>query len=122
MQELGREPLPEEIAAEMGVNVSKIHHIKKISQAIVSLETPVGDDEEDSVLLEFIKDEKTWQPDTQTCQKVIARALKNGVILAGAGLNRNVIRLLIPLVITDEQLNEGLDVVEEAVKFVSNRK
>jgi len=72
--------------------------------------------------IEFIKDEKTWQPDTQTCQKVIARALKNGVILAGAGLNRNVIRLLIPLVITDEQLNEGLDVVEEAVKFVSNRK
>ena len=72
--------------------------------------------------IEFIKDAKTWQPDTQACQKVIARALKNGVILAGAGLNRNVIRLLIPLVITEEQLNEGLDVIEEAVKSVLRKQ
>ena len=43
LQDLGREPLPEEIAAEMGIEVAKVHHIMKISQDTVSLETPVGE-------------------------------------------------------------------------------
>ncbi len=61
-QDLGREPLAEEIAAEMGVNVEKIRHIQKISQEVISLESPIGDDEEDSKLLEFIQDEKNLSP------------------------------------------------------------
>ena len=63
IQDLGREPLPEEIAAEMGQEISKVRHIMKISQDTVSLETPVGDDEEDSTLEEFIEDEKNMMPD-----------------------------------------------------------
>ncbi|MFA5052077.1 MAG: sigma-70 family RNA polymerase sigma factor [Patescibacteria group bacterium] len=64
IQDLGREPLPEEIAAEMGEAVDKIHHIMKISQDTVSLETSVGDsDDEDSVLGDFIEDVKTITPD-----------------------------------------------------------
>ncbi|MFH1192714.1 MAG: sigma-70 family RNA polymerase sigma factor [Candidatus Jorgensenbacteria bacterium] len=63
MQELGREPLPEEIAAELGVDVEKIHYIQKISQEVISLETPIGDDDEDSVLSDFIKDETSLSPD-----------------------------------------------------------
>lgn len=63
MQELGREPLPEEIAAEMGMEVDKIHYIQKISQEVISLESPIGDDDEDSVLADFIKDEQTSSPD-----------------------------------------------------------
>lgn len=63
MQELGREPLPEEIAAEMGMDVDKIHYIQKISQEVISLESPIGDDDEDSVLADFIKDEQTSSPD-----------------------------------------------------------
>ena len=51
LQDLGREPLPEEIAAEMGLEVEKVHHIMKISQETISLETPVGEDEDDSVLM-----------------------------------------------------------------------
>jgi len=65
LQDLGREPLPEEIAAEMGLEVSKIYHIQKISQETVSLETPVGDDDEDSVLAEFIEDDKTVAPNME---------------------------------------------------------
>lgn len=65
MQELGREPLPEEIASEMGVEVEKVHYIQKISQEVVSLEAPIGDDEEDSVLSDFIKDEQSLSPDQQ---------------------------------------------------------
>lgn len=63
IQDLGREPLPEEIAAEMGEDVEKVRHIMKISQDTVSLETPVGDDDEDSTLEEFIEDEKNMMPD-----------------------------------------------------------
>lgn len=63
MQELGREPLPEEIAAEMNLDVDKIHYIQKISQEVISLESPIGDDDEDSVLADFIKDEQTSSPD-----------------------------------------------------------
>lgn len=63
IQELGREPLPEEIAAEMGQPVDKVRHIIKISQGTVSLETSVGDDDEDSKLEDFIEDMKNVGPD-----------------------------------------------------------
>ena len=60
-QELGREPLPEEIAAEMDLDLKKVNHILKISQDIVSLESPVGS-EEDSKLGDFIEDEGALSP------------------------------------------------------------
>ena len=63
IQDLGREPLPEEIAAEMGEEVSKIRHIIQISQDTVSLETSVGDEGEDeSRLGDFIEDVKSVTP------------------------------------------------------------
>ena len=62
LQDLGREPLPEEVAAEMNIDVEKVHHIEKIAQETVSLESPVGEDDDDSVLGEFIEDEKTLSP------------------------------------------------------------
>jgi RNA polymerase primary sigma factor len=76
LQDLGREPLPEEVAAEMGLDVSKVHHIMKISQDTVSLETPVGDDEEDSVLAEFIEDEKSISPAMQAGRTLLKERLK----------------------------------------------
>jgi RNA polymerase primary sigma factor len=63
IQDLGREPLPEEIAAEMGEELDKIHYIIKISQETVSLETSVGEDDEDSTLEDFIEDVKHVTPD-----------------------------------------------------------
>ena len=71
LQDLGREPLPEEIAAEMGLELEKIHHIAKISQETVSLESPVGEDDEDSVLGEFIVDEKSLSPSQQAARRVL---------------------------------------------------
>ncbi len=72
IQDLGREPLPEEIAAEMGEPVDKIHHIMKISQDTVSLETSVGDsDDEDSVLGDFIEDVKTITPDRVAAMQLL---------------------------------------------------
>jgi RNA polymerase primary sigma factor len=76
MQELGREPLAEEIATEMGTDVEKIHHIQKISQEVVSLESPVGE-EEDSVLSEFIEDEKTLSPDQAVSRELLKDQIKS---------------------------------------------
>lgn len=61
IQELGRDPLAEEIAAEMGVEVDKVRQIQKISQDVLSIETPIGD-EEDSTLSDFIPDDKNPTP------------------------------------------------------------
>lgn len=61
LQELGREPLPEEIAAEMDIPVERVREILKISQEPVSLETPIGE-EEDSHLGDFIQDENVPVP------------------------------------------------------------
>jgi len=76
LQDLGREPLPEEIASEMGLSVKKVHHIRKISQGTVSLETPVGEDQEDSVLAEFIKDEKIPTPTLSAARELLKERLK----------------------------------------------
>ena len=61
LQELGREPLPEEIAKEMGMSEDKVREIMKISQEPVSLETPIGE-EEDSHLGDFIPDDDAPAP------------------------------------------------------------
>jgi RNA polymerase primary sigma factor len=73
LQELGREPLAEEISAEMGLEVDKVHYIRKIAQKAVSLETPVGEDKDkqDSVLAEFIKDDKTIAPNTEASRNLL---------------------------------------------------
>lgn len=76
LQDLGREPLPEEIAAEMGITVEKVHHIMRISQETVSLETPVGDDEEDSILGEFIEDTKEITPSLIAARELLKDQLK----------------------------------------------
>lgn len=61
-QDLGREPMPEEIAVEMGIEVEKVRHIIKISQETISFEAPIGDEDEDSSLGDFIEDEKGITP------------------------------------------------------------
>jgi len=76
LQSLGREPLPEEIASEMEESVEKIRHIIKISQETISLETPVGGDNEESNLGEFVKDEKTVSPNQMAARKLLQNRLK----------------------------------------------
>ena len=72
VQDLGRDPLPEEIAAEMGIEVEKVRHIMKISQETVSIETPVGDSEDDSILGDFIEDTETIMPHHSAARKLLA--------------------------------------------------
>ncbi len=70
VQELGREPLIEELAAEMDMEVKKVRHVLKISQDIVSLEAPVGA-EEDSKLGDFIEDNDALSPAELTNRQLI---------------------------------------------------
>lgn len=69
-QEFGREPTVEELAAEMDMEVKKVRHIKKISQDILSLEAPVGA-EEDSKLGDFIQDDETISPTESTSRQIL---------------------------------------------------
>lgn len=69
-QELGREPTVEELAAEMDMEIKKVRHIKKISQDILSLEAPVGA-EEDSKLGDFIEDDENVSPVESTSHQIL---------------------------------------------------
>ncbi len=71
VQDLGREPLAEEIAAEMGEDLEKVKYIMKISQDTISLTTSVGDGDEDSVLEDFIEDVKNVTPDRAAALKIL---------------------------------------------------
>ncbi len=72
-QDLGRDPLAEEIATEMGLDVEKIYNIEKIDQDVVSLETPVGDESDDgkSTLSDFISDDKILSPDQESSRRIL---------------------------------------------------
>ena len=63
VQQLGREPTDEEIAAEMEIDPARVEEIRRISQLPVSLETPIGEEEEDSQLGDFIEDRDLPSPD-----------------------------------------------------------
>ncbi len=70
--DLGRDPMPEEIATEMGLEIEKIYTIEKIDQATVSLESPVGDDgDEKSTLGDFIADDKILSPDQEASRRIL---------------------------------------------------
>lgn len=70
VQELGREPTPEELSAEMDMDIKKVRHILKISQDIISLEAPVGS-EEDSKLGDFIEDDEALSPSEATHKQIL---------------------------------------------------
>ena len=74
LQELGREPTPAEIAEKMGVTEERVREIQKIAQDPVSLETPIGE-EEDSHLGDFIEDEKTATPSDSVASTMLKEQL-----------------------------------------------
>ena len=66
--------------------------------------------------IEFIKPDGLNTPDPQITSIIIKNASKRGLLIEGAGTYNNVIRFLAPLVITDKQLEVGLDIIEESIK------
>ncbi|MBI2082020.1 MAG: 4-aminobutyrate--2-oxoglutarate transaminase [Deltaproteobacteria bacterium] len=72
------------------------------------------------IAVELVKDRATREPDKDTAASIVQKAASKGVLLLTAGLYGNVIRFLSPLSITDEQLEEGLDVVEQCLRSAKN--
>lgn len=71
-QDLGRDPLPEEIATEMNLDVDKIYTIEKIDQSTVSLEAPIGEEDDGkSKLGDFLADDKILSPDQESARRII---------------------------------------------------
>lgn len=91
LQELGREPAPEEIAAEMELSVEKVREIMKIAQEPVSLETPIGE-EDDSHLGDFIEDQEALAPADAAAYELLKEQLED-VLDTLTEREENVLRL-----------------------------
>lgn len=116
MQELGRDPLAEEIAAEMGMEVEKVRHIQKISQEVLSIETPIGD-EEDSTLSDFIPDEKNSTP-AQLAARALLRDLINEILV---DLSEREQKILIMRFGMEDGVNHTLEEVGKAFDVTRER-
>ncbi len=69
--------------------------------------------------MELVKDRSTKEPDSQAASDVLTAAHHRGLVLIKAGMYDNVVRILVPLCVTDEQLNRGLDIVEAALETIA---
>ncbi len=68
--------------------------------------------------IEFVKDGDPYQADAEICQKLMLACAKRNLIVITAGTEKNIIRVLCPLVISDEVLNKGLDIMEEELRKI----
>jgi RNA polymerase primary sigma factor len=91
-QELNREPTNEEIAEAMEIDVDKVEHIMKIKQDISSLDASIRDDDEDSVLADFIEDEDTISPEESATNQLLKEQVK-GVLSALSEREQKIIKL-----------------------------
>jgi 4-aminobutyrate aminotransferase/(S)-3-amino-2-methylpropionate transaminase len=72
--------------------------------------------------IELVRNAETREPAEAETKQIAEYCYKHGLITITAGTFGNVIRILVPLVVTDEQLDEGLNVIEAAVASVADRK
>lgn len=118
---LGREPLPEEIAAEMGEDIDKVRYVIKISQDTISLETSVGDDDEDSTLEDFIEDIKTVAPDKEAALQLLKDYVKE-VIARLSPREQKILEMRFGLVDgvahTLEEVGMEFDVTRERIRQI----
>jgi RNA polymerase primary sigma factor len=123
LQDLGREPTPEEIATQMELSPEKVREIQKISQEPVSLETPIGE-EEDSHLGDFIEDSEAVVPLERASFKLLQEQLES-VLLTLAGREKDVIRLRFGLVDgqprTLEEVGKKFGVTRERIRQIESK-
>lgn len=119
-QELNREPTEEEIAKKIGLSVDKVREVYKISQDPVSLETPIGE-EDDSHLGDFIKDERTMSPEEYATIEMLKEEL-SGVLLTLTEREEKVLRLRFGLddgqCRTLEEVGQVFNVTRERIRQI----
>ena len=120
LQELGRDPHPEEVAREMGISVARVHEIMKIAQEPVSLETPIGE-EEDSHLGDFIEDEAALDPADAASVMLLKEQLEE-VLETLTDREKNVLRLRFGLEDgrsrTLEEVGQSFGVTRERIRQI----
>lgn len=120
MQDLGREPTPEEIAKPMQISADKVREILKISQKTTSLETPIGDDD-DSYLGDFIADETQLTPYEATSKRLL-RENVNEVLQALSDREARVLRMRFGLdgqrPMTLEEVGKKFGVTRERIRQI----
>lgn len=121
MQDLGREPTPEEIGKEMEMDPDKVREILKISQNTTSLEAPVGNGEDDSVLGDFIADERQVSPYEATSQQML-RENVDEVLSALSDREARVLRMRFGLsgskMMTLEEVGKKFGVTRERIRQI----
>ncbi len=120
LQELGREPSPEEIAKEMGISVERVREILKIAQEPVSLESPVGE-EDDSHLSDFIRDDNIATPADAATYTLLKEQLED-VLKDLTEREQQVLRMRFGLddghPLTLEQVGKHFDVTRERIRQI----
>ena len=120
-QDLGREPMPEEIATEMGIEVDKIHMIQQINQDTVSLEQPIGDDEDKSARGDFIADDKILRPDQESSRRILQDQIKE-VLSELSPKERRILELRFGLIDgvqhTLEEVGQEFNVTRERIRQI----
>ena len=120
LQQNGREPTPEEIAKEMEISVEKVMEIQKIAQDPVSLETPIGE-EEDSHLGDFLKDESSLSPEEYTENEILKEEIKE-VLMSLQAREQEVLELRFGLIDgtchTLEEVGKKFNVTRERIRQI----
>ena len=118
--ELNREPSEEELAEKMGISIDKVREVMKISQDPVSLETPIGE-EDDSHLGDFIKDERSMSPEEYATNEILKEEIKN-VLLTLQEREQEVLELRFGLVDgtshTLEEVGKKFNVTRERIRQI----
>ncbi|GIK84170.1 MAG: RNA polymerase sigma factor SigA [Patescibacteria group bacterium] len=121
MQDLGREPTPEEIGVEMEMDPDKVREILKISQNTTSLESPVGDGDDDSVLGDFISDDQQLSPYEATSQQMLRENVEE-VLSALSDREAKVLRMRFGLndnkMMTLEEVGKKFGVTRERIRQI----
>jgi RNA polymerase primary sigma factor len=124
IQELGREPMAEEIASEMGEELDKVRYIMKISQDTISLETTIGDDEEDSTLEDFIEDVKNVTPDRAAALQLLRDYVKN-IVAQLSPREQKILEMRFGLVDgvahTLEEVGQEFEVTRERIRQIESK-
>ncbi len=124
IQELGREPLAEEIAAEMKETLEKVRYIMKISQDTISLETTIGDDGEDSTLEDFIEDVKNVTPDRAAALQLLKDYVKN-IVSQLSPREQKILEMRFGLVDgvahTLEEVGQEFEVTRERIRQIESK-
>jgi RNA polymerase primary sigma factor len=122
-QELGREPTPEEVAKHLGISPDKARKVMRVSQEPVSLETPIGDDDE-THLRDFIEDKSVLSPEEQVSRKLLREQLIKVLNTLGEK-ERDILMYRYGLVdgaeYTLEQIGKMFNVTRERIRQIENK-